>query len=69
MQAFKQNPKGFHQRGGGVVIPCYFEVHIKPEHVAEVIQYLKDFFAAFEGTESLDLDDKSLSCPFDGCLI
>ena len=53
----------FDQRGGGVVIPCVFELNIKVEKNKMVVDILNNFFDTYEGTEKIELDHEVASCP------
>lgn len=66
LQKFKRlHPyQKFDRRGGGVVIPCIFELDVKVEKKEMVFNVLSHFFENFAGTEKLSWDnEEAVSCP------
>ena len=41
-ERFKPYPSGYHRRGAGAVIPCFYETEVKPKKIEDVYNAIND---------------------------
>ena len=58
-ERFKSYPSGYHRRGRGAVIPCFYEFEVKPKNIEEVYNAINDVIKESDMPERLvKIDDK-----------